>query len=137
MMLTTSRPDEPDSEFGEPELTPTQRSPAARRFQVSLQELFFISTFCAVELGVYLFLSPLCALLGGAAWVVVAIVQFFYPTNVLIGGLIGFVSAALCSGVVMVVHSSIPSTFISVILLFPAVGYMLGVYMAELNNSLD
>ncbi|GIW98252.1 MAG: hypothetical protein KatS3mg111_1585 [Pirellulaceae bacterium] len=105
--------------------------------QFTLVELFFTTTLTAVLLFVYLRLSPIAALLGGGALMVVAVVRWTGCRNILLGGLIGFLASTLLAYAVIVLRHTSDSVSIALLLLCPATGYIAGAFLAELRSISD
>jgi ascorbate-specific PTS system EIIC-type component UlaA len=96
--------------------------------------LFFVVTLVAVALGVYLHVSRVLALLAGGAWIVVAVVRWSGLHNLVLGGLLGFGTAAIVSVVIVATGNMHTSTSIGLLMLCPSAGYILGAFMAELRE---
>ena len=114
---------------------PSDPLPTTAARQFSLQELFFVTTLCCVALGIHTYFSPLLAMLMGVSVVVVAVVRFCSPHNVLMGGLTGFAAARLMSVLVLGLLPSDTATTVSVALLCPAAGYIVGGAVAESHDD--
>lgn len=113
----------------------TQTSIASK--QLSLFEIFFMMTLCAIAIGVYVHLSQLLALMGGGGLIVVAIVRFTGLRNLVLGGLVGFLASVIVSYLIIVLGQTDTSTSIGLMLLCPAAGYVVGAFLAELRDSDD
>jgi hypothetical protein len=102
--------------------------------QLSLSELFFITTAVAIEIGVYLHVSTLLAYMA-AGWVVLAgVIRFADIHNLLVGSIVGYAVAMLVGWIyVLTSNASLVVTAMTLIFL-PACGYLLGALLAESQN---
>lgn len=102
--------------------------------QVSLLELFFLTTFAAVAMGVYIFVSPFLAQLAGCVLVGCSLVRWIGCINVISGGLVGFcgtmVVFLLCQWVSPMDLDYALFAFLSA----PSAGYVVGAFVAEFSN---
>ena len=111
-----------------------QEVPRLSGYQLSLFELFFVTTLLAVGLGVYIYVSPVLAMLAGGLWIVIAIVNNFSPSNPLSGGLIGFAAASTITLLVApLLRSEIAIVGLSVV--FPSLGYFCGACTAGFQDD--
>lgn len=124
---------EPDWDFlSEQETAPR---PKVGGSQLSLFELFFMTTLAAVALGVYIYISQLLALLAGGSLLVIASVKAFGCRNMVMGGLVGFGSSILVAYSIIALTDTDTSSAIAIALLCPAIGYIVGGMMAELSED--
>ena len=104
-------------------------------WQMSLKEMFFVTTLAAIVIGVYLYISSLLALCGGGAMIVAGAVSWSGTRNIVIGGIIGFVVAAFVTVGILVVSTPNMVAVILVGILGPAAGYLGGACLAELSDD--
>lgn len=94
-----------------------------------------MTTLAAVGIGVYVYISPLLALICGGALLVAGVVRWMDCQNLISGGLTGFVaSILLCYGIVVLTGTDMILS-IGLGLLGPAAGYVWGACLAELSND--
>lgn len=110
-------------------------SPNANEQQMSLLELFALTTFVAVGVGVFLYVSSLLALLAGGCLIFVAVVRFSGCRNLLKGGLLGFATAAVVTFVVIQVGELDGAVALGLAILCPSAGYVFGALTAELQDD--
>lgn len=124
---------EPDWEFL------SEQEPVAKQkvgeSQLSLFELFFMTTLAAVAIGIYIYISPLLALLAGGSLLVIASVKAFGCRNMVMGGLVGFGSSIIVAYSIIALTDTDTSSAIAIALLCPAIGYIVGGLMAELSED--
>ncbi len=111
-------------------------APSLHGKQLSLLELFFMTTCAAVLVGVYQFLSPMIAGILGCLLVSAGCVRWLGCYNLLTGGLTGFAVAFALSLVWIIFSQLAPSASIALVLFCPATGYVLGAMVAELSHNL-
>ncbi len=127
--------DEIGSDDFEPVFEKRGNQPAAGPVQVSLFEMFFLTTLAAVALGLYIYVSSLLAMTLGSGLIVAGVVKWSAIQNLILGGLVGFVTAAIMVVVISVCLQTDLATTIGLALLGPAAGYIGGCCMAELSNN--
>ncbi len=103
--------------------------------QVSLLELFALTTFVAFGIGVFLYVSSLLAMLVGGGLIVAAVLQFCGCRNLLKGGFVGFVTAAAVTFLIVQVGGLDGSIPIGLAILCPSAGYVFGALAAELQDD--
>ena len=115
-----------------PEENRTSNLPAT---QLSLMEMFFITTLTAVALWVYVYVSPLVALMAGGVLIFVVILRSLGRQPVVIGGVAGFFVAMLLTWLVCLFGQLDSSATIIAMLFCPCIGYVVGACMTELADD--
>lgn len=108
---------------------------AVRGYQLSLAEMFFVTTLAAVSIGVYMFVGRVPALAAGGGLIVLAVVRFSGCRNMVFGGLIGFAASIIMAYLIIAFGGMQSTTSIGFALLYPAAGYLVGAVIAELAND--
>ena len=103
--------------------------------QLSLFELFFVMTLCAVALWLYIYVSPFIATMTGAALVFVLILRQLGRRPLFIGGLAGFLVAMFLSFIVCLLNDIDDSLMVIMLLVVPSAGYIAGGFMTELAED--
>ena len=115
--------------------TPPLNEPSdASGTQVSLLELFFVMTLVAVAMGVYVHISPLLAFLGACAFLVYAAIRLFDIGNLLLGGIVGYLVAMIVMWLFVATCNPNLPTSVVVLLYCPALGYIAGAFLAEVQQ---
>ena len=94
-----------------------------------------MTTLAAVAIGVYVYISPLLALLAGGSLLVIASVKAFGCRNMVMGGLVGFGSSIIVAYSVIALTDTDTTSAIGIALLCPAIGYIVGGIIAELSDD--
>ncbi|RMF36865.1 MAG: hypothetical protein D6753_18695 [Planctomycetota bacterium] len=102
--------------------------------QFSLKDLFLLTTVSAVLVVVYLSVSRMAALFGAGNVLAIAVVRWSGCRNILLGGLIGFLISTAVADVVILVGKTITYATLSLLVICPAAGYLVGACLAELQN---
>lgn len=103
--------------------------------QLSLAELFFVTTVSAIAIGVFIYVSKIAALLGGGTLAVIAVVRFTGCRNLIFGGLVGFLASTIAAWLVIAIGETDLAASIGLALLCPATGYIVGAFVAEISND--
>lgn len=92
-------------------------------------------TLCAVFVGVYIYISPGLALVGGITLVSAAAVRFSGVHSLLAGGLVGFFTASIAGWLfILPAMPGLPAVM-GLLLFCPTVGYVLGACIAGLRDD--
>jgi len=110
-------------------------SPNANEQQISLLELFALTNFVAIGIGVFLYVSSLLALLIGGGLIFAAVLRFCGCRNLLKGGFVGFVTAAAVTFVIVQVGDLDGLISLCLAILCPSAGYVFGALTAELQDD--
>jgi hypothetical protein len=110
-------------------------SPNANEQQMSLLELFALTTFVAGGVGVFLYVSSLLALLAGGCLIFAAVLRICDCRDLLKGGLVGFVTAGLVTFLVVQVGDLEGAVALGLAILCPSAGYVFGALAAELHED--
>ena len=103
--------------------------------QISIKELFFATTVCAILVGVYVNIGRLPAMIGGSILVVVGVIWLFGPRQLVLGGLTGFVAAAILSWLIIILETTDTTVAVGLSILLPATGYVLGACITDFYNG--
>ncbi len=103
--------------------------------QLSISELFFITTLCALAFWIHVYVSPLIALMAGAILVFVLVIKQLGRRSVVIGGVAGFGVATILSWLVCWAGQAEWGVTLIVVLIAPCLGYVAGGFMTELADD--
>lgn len=111
----------------------TSRYAALPLTQLSILEIFYVTSFVAAAFAVYLHCSELLAFTAGGCIIVVAIVRAFAFENAIFNGIFAFVVAMALAVVIAVVAP--PRNFDGLFLFFlPPFGYFYGFAAAAFHD---
>ncbi len=109
----------------------------SRGWQVALRDLFLLTTATAILVCIFLWVSRMAALFGAGNLLAFAVFRWTGFRNVLLGGLIGFLISAMAACGVMSFGRTTTYASISLLVICPAAGYVVGACLAELQNLSD
>ena len=101
--------------------------------QVSLKELFFLSTVVAGAFGMYIYISPALSRLLAAFLVLYASIRWSGLLSPVLGGILGF-CVAMCLSFLMCFLAELDELTVLLFMIFPAFGYVTG-YVVILNQN--
>lgn len=123
-----------DDEMANLEARPRPSAPVNSE-QFSLTELFFVITLLAIELGLYLHVSSLLAFVLAGGLLLAAVIRFADIHNMIFGSITGYAVCFVVAWVyILTCHASLVLS-ISLLLFFPASGYILGALLAETQDQ--
>ncbi|MCR9293204.1 MAG: hypothetical protein NXI32_10825 [bacterium] len=117
------------------ETPPSVTNEAMPSSQLSLAELFFITSLSAFALWLYVYVHPFVASLAAAILLFVAILRQLGRRPVVVGGLAGFAVATVLSWAICILGQIDMGLTIIVVLLGPCAGYVAGAFMTELADD--
>jgi hypothetical protein len=123
-----------DDEIVRIETKPSATTPVSSE-QFSLTELFFVTTLLAIELGLYLHVSSLLAFVLAGGFLLAAVIRFAEIHNTIVGSITGYgVNSLVALVYVMTCNASlVPS--VSMLIFYPACGYVIGALLADTQNQ--
>lgn len=104
-------------------------------YQLSLAEVLFVVTLSAISIWLYITFSPLVAMLAAGCLVVIASVRWYGSRHAVLGGLCGFGSALIVTCLIAMLHQTDPYTTALLVLVGPALGYLIGAVMSVLRDD--
>lgn len=103
--------------------------------QLSLGELFFVTTLCAVAFWIYNWVSPILATICGCLLIFVAVMRTVGRRPAFIGGLIGFGVSGIITLVACFLAQANTLAAALCITSIASIGYILGAIMTELAED--
>lgn len=117
------------------ETPPNATTEAMPSSQLSLAELFFITSLSAIALWVYVYVHPVVASLAAAVLLFIAILRQLGRKPVVVGGLAGFAVATILSWAICLLGQVDIGLTIVVVLVGPCAGCVAGAFMTELAET--
>jgi hypothetical protein len=117
------------------EKTAADAEGAASWRQVTVFELFFLTTLVAVGMGVFLYVSEVLAVVVGGVIVVYGVACAWPPDNPIAGAVRGFIAATLIGWSLFVLGFGDYFLRLSLLVFLPPLGYILGFIHSELNRE--
>ena len=103
--------------------------------QFSLTELFFVMTLLAIELGLYLHVSSLLAFVLAGGFLLAAVIRFADIHNTILGSITGYSVNFLVALVYVLTCNASLVPNVSMLIFFPACGYVIGALLADTQNQ--
>ncbi len=114
--------------------SPSHHRAAMSLAQFGLFELFFVTTWCAVLIGVYIYISPVIVFVAGGWLISIGVLHVLRPQNLLTGGLLGFaIAGSVAAFILWTLNFDLNAIPIAV--LFPTAGYFYGACKAEWRDD--
>ncbi|MEM8733581.1 MAG: hypothetical protein AAGG44_05150 [Planctomycetota bacterium] len=103
--------------------------------QLTLGELFFVTTLCALAFWVYNWVSPILATICGCLLIFVAVMRAVGRRPAFMGGLIGFGVAGVITLVACLFAQATTLASALCVTSIASIGYILGAIMTELADD--
>jgi hypothetical protein len=102
--------------------------------QLSILEIFFVTTFAATALAVYLYWSQVLAFVAGGSLIVVAAVRALSIENAVVSGILAFIiSMAVVAVILMMVGGHRSDS--AALLILPPLAYLYGYGATALRDD--
>jgi hypothetical protein len=103
--------------------------------QVTVFELFFLTTLVAIAMGVFLYVSEVLAVLVGGVIIVHGVARAWPPDNPIAGAVRGFIAATLIGWSLFALGFGDYFLRLSLLVFLPPLGYILGFVHSEWNRE--
>lgn len=99
--------------------------------QLSLKEIFFVTTWLAIQIGVYVHISPLLAFGLSGGILLLAAIRIGDIHHYLAGGSVGYLIVGLLAWLYVITNQRQDIEAMMLLIIVPALGFLAGAYLAE------